>query len=225
MSRGLREERRFQSTLPARGATRHPHSRRYTQHHFNPRSPHGERPRLTILYTRLKHFNPRSPHGERPSFENNIFGLIPFQSTLPARGATVAAVTVALPEHFNPRSPHGERLAFQLQEGDAFDFNPRSPHGERHCCKCQEGEQHFISIHAPRTGSDTDYSIGNSGGWDFNPRSPHGERRQNAPNIVPNVLFQSTLPARGATVGGALPFRVYAFQSTLPARGATTPLQ
>ena len=34
-------------------------------------------------------------------------------------------------------------------------------------------------------------------------------------------LFQSTLPARGATGGGVLLVSLEIFQSTLPARGAT----
>ena len=34
-----------------------------------------------------------------------------FQSTLPARGATISSLTRGRVEnHFNPRSPHGERL-------------------------------------------------------------------------------------------------------------------
>ena len=34
-----------------------------------------------------------------------------FQSTLPARGATLSALMFARnARHFNPRSPHGERL-------------------------------------------------------------------------------------------------------------------
>ena len=35
-----------------------------------------------------KDFNPRSPRGERPSFGITIISKSPFQSTLPARGAT-----------------------------------------------------------------------------------------------------------------------------------------
>ena len=34
---------------------------------------------------------------------------------------------------------------------------------------------------------------------DFNPRSPHGERPWEPPGVRPGDLFQSTLPARGAT--------------------------
>ena len=56
-------------------------------------------------------------------------------------------------------------------------FNPRSPHGERR-------------------------AIINSvkGRYDFNPRSPHGERLLELLLAVAVSAFQSTLPARGATM-------------------------
>ena len=55
-------------------------------------------------------------------------------------------------------------------------FNPRSPHGERH-----NGSFHcFFST-------------------DFNPRSPHGERPICISFPICSAVFQSTLPARGAT--------------------------
>ena len=58
---------RFQSTLPARGAT------------FASRRFAGG----------IRHFNPRSLHGERPAHHAAPCLLPLFQSTLPARGATV----------------------------------------------------------------------------------------------------------------------------------------
>ena len=80
-----------------------------------------------------------------------------FQSTLPARGATVfsAAMWSASP-NFNPRSPHGERrnLHSILLSSVRAHFNPRSPHGERRAGKHAVGGRRY-----------------------FNPRSPHGERQ------------------------------------------------
>ena len=80
--------------------------------------------------------------------------------------------------------------------------------------------------------------------FNFNPRSPHGERQVDGVHVATKGLFQSTLPARGATF--SLPsmacWMMYfnprsphgerqcasiragccrTFQSTLPARGAT----
>ena len=56
----------------------------------------------------------------------------------------------------------------------------------------------------------------------FNPRSPRGERRNKPDTLHYYQLFQSTLPARGATRACApSSARQGRFQSTLPARGAT----
>ena len=101
-----------------------------------------------------------------------------FQSTLPARGAT-GRVRQKSPsrKNFNPRSPHGERpicISFPICSAvfqstlpargatvveDAphcqrYDFNPRSPHGERLLGNADALLDVRISIHAPRTGSD-----------------------------------------------------------------------
>ena len=81
------KRRKFQSTLPARGATCTSAATPPRTPHFNPRSPHGERQELRNIVTRDGHFNPRSPHGER---RDVLAWLI-------------------LGCDFNPRSPHGER--------------------------------------------------------------------------------------------------------------------
>ena len=57
-----------------------------------------------------------------------------------------------------------------------------------------------ISIHAPRTGSDAVEQRTNLGAGYFNPRSPHGERPFFSSNLLEWHTFQSTLPARGATL-------------------------
>ena len=120
----------FQSTLPARGATRRMDGLRLRDKHFNPRSPHGER-LVALVLRRLR---------------------LAFQSTLPARGATRRqgvcherdAISIHAPrtgsdvrevgelgrhQHFNPRSPHGERpTSSHSSLGIRPNFNPRSPH-------------------------------------------------------------------------------------------------
>ena len=79
-----------------------------------------------------------------------------------------------------------------------------------------------ISTHAPRTGSDPRSRCRCAAFWDFNPRSPHGERRAPLTRETPRVLFQPTLPARGATLAIRQAFStLLQFQPTLPARGAT----
>ena len=129
-----------------------------------------------------------------------------FQSTLPVRGATMylrksrkdfEAISIHAPRagsdrgdgagvplvnNFNPRSPCGERLYLAcLTSVCVVHFNPRSPCGERQTLYQYIVFRCFISIHAPRAGSDT-FNI--------------GLRLKAAP-------FQSTLPVRGATgLGG-----------------------
>ena len=122
---------RFQSTLPARGATsmkwrgitmsnisiHAPRTGSDTAaeccscrwRYFNPRSPHGERPARIASRGRYPDFNPRSPHGER-------------QLRSGCRRRRI---------NFNPRSPHGERRAKASWIWRGTNFNPRSPHGER----------------------------------------------------------------------------------------------
>ena len=217
----LQKLRKFQSTLPARGATSKRERNRSRMCNFNPRSPHGERLSSVLALPLTRHFNPRSPHGERPvlmaaargtdisihasrtgsdhPLERKKIQKAKFQSTLPARGATGDWYDAwDSGADFNPRSPHGERPGARQYPPFVYDFNPRSPHGERHC---QVVRHFFLKV------------------------------------------FQSTLPARGATEKaakrkwyngisihaprtGSDGFKSSAgharrFQSTLPARGAT----
>jgi len=146
---------------------------------FNPRSPRGER-HYTAEDSRYicPGFNPRSPRGERLSSTSFQDGTERFQSTLPARGAT-------------------SRLVGQDCRGSRF--NPRSPRGERPTIGCCPMVPIKVSIHAPRAGSDESLKAELGDLVCFNPRSPRGERPflPDPPGTVP--LFQSTLPARGAT--------------------------
>ncbi len=166
--------------------------------YFNPRSPCGERliqQFIALLFT--NDFNPRSPCGERLSQFCGVVVCIPFQSTLPVRGATRAAMSG--PSAFlHPRSPCGERPMSTLSLNSSLDFNPRSPCGERPrtwhtitpkqpfqstlpvrgatiCVSIPYGLTN-ISIHAPRAGSDIDGEWLTTRETNFNPRSPCGER-------------------------------------------------
>ena len=82
----------------------------------------------------------------------------------------------------------------------------------------------WISIHAPREGSDRPRDLRGPGRHDFNPRSPRGERLAISWHLLQTREFQSTLPARGATLAAAEALDLVIFQSTLPARGATLEL-
>ncbi len=149
-----------------------------------------------------------------------------FQSTRPARGATVFISPSAWGiENFNPRAPQGARR---------YDFNSLLWEGS-------------ISIHAPRKGRDSLITIIIGGSRNFNPRAPQGARHRIIIKHFCFHIFQSTRPARGATTyqwayNSQMVISIHAprkgrdasfericnfidlFQSTRPARGATLPL-
>ena len=192
----------FQSTLPVGGATpdwgdffepikisihaprggsdiQH-QNRKWQYHHFNPRSPWGERPgvwkvdRLELLISihaprggsdkRLNtirngegNFNPRSPWGERLQTKIKQDSMIVFQSTLPVGGATQKFQSYQKQERFQSTLPVG---------------------GATHIYTSFQTDT-LISIHAPR------------GGSDLVTTSHRGNKKK----------FQSTLPVGGATRG------------------------
>ena len=147
-----------------------------------------------------------SIHAPRTGSDKNSYDFIYnfnlFQSTLPARGATTISI---VPSLFDLISIHAPRTGSDIQAHRIAALVAA------------------ISIHAPRTGSDAHSGKCRDAPEDFNPRSPHGERRRGKPQRTLRSRFQSTLPARGATLPPpSSPARTI-FQSTLPARGATPP--
>ena len=124
----------FQSTRPARGATRRKQKGQGYHGNFNPRAPRGARPTMTLRSScAAANFNPRAPRG--------------------ARRATLSPLPMCL-ENFNPRAPRGAR---HLPFGDRTyqgHFNPRAPRGARLHRVSGHGRPTIISIHAPREGRD-----------------------------------------------------------------------
>ena len=216
------------------------------QKYFNPRSPHGERRNPTGSGISERHFNPRSPHGERPALTAAVSSGEKFQSTLPARGATLRADgSKSGYTHFNPRSPHGERQVILIVWACASLFQSTLPaRGATHqgvLCRCKVRK---ISIHAPRTGSDPQGTVTGADRFHFNPRSPHGERPLPPSESAQRVPISIHAPRTGSDgprprtacfpshfnprsphgerqVRAPRPCRPRRFQSTLPARGAT----
>ena len=148
--------------------------------------------------------------------------------------------------YFNPRSPHGERRHFRNRQGQVRSISIHAPRTGSDTVRVGHFfRRNAISIHAPRTGSDYVCRKPERLCPHFNPRSPHGERHGGGVLLVSLEIFQSTLPARGATNCTApgpprrghfnprsphgerrltprtRPSRNAGFQSTLPARGAT----
>ena len=105
--------------------------------------------------------------------------IVLFQSTLPARGATHGQGDAAGKRKISIHAPRtGSDKRCIRRAPLSCDFNPRSPHGER-----------------PAVEQRTDLGAGY-----FNPRSPHGERHKSPGKCYTTSVFQSTLPARGATL-------------------------
>ena len=168
---------RFQSTLPARGATRQATETRRSSP-FQSTLPARGATRSAL----------GSPENKR------------FQSTLPARGATFPRRrTPHHMGHFNPRSPHGERRRRHFLPQIQMYISIHAPRTGSDVAIRDLSRGGDISIHAPRTGSDVCISYHREFPKYFNPRSPHGERRAHRPSFGATWQFQSTLPARGAT--------------------------
>ena len=119
----------FQSTLPARGATSFCRAWPGLNLDFNPRSPHGERHRLMgrwDSWRRISIHAPRTGSDGNPVIKHRQ--IPPFQSTLPARGATPLDGQMGfLEEDFNPRSPHGERRWRLLMPLELLRFQSTLP--------------------------------------------------------------------------------------------------
>ena len=150
-----------------------------TRSDFNPRSPRGERlTQAAFGAESLSHFNPRSPRGERRSAILSPFASPRFQSTLPARGATSVDDSGKPTAWISIHAPReGSDLQNIKRRASRRNFNPRSPRGERPPNDIIYSLNLCISIHAPREGSDSRYCT----------------------SCITAKLFQSTLPARGAT--------------------------
>ena len=166
---------------PRTGSDETPPERGAAGTHFNPRSPHGERPyilHLLLIHPNISTHAPRTGSDAQRHIQIGVHNLISthaprtgsdglsrrpgfrasgkFQPTLPARGATCPENgRQTMKQNFNPRSPHGER-----------------PAARRSGCMCRA-----ISTHAPRTGSDAFPCPASRAYSNFNPRSPHGERQ------------------------------------------------
>ena len=171
--------RRFQSTLPARGATS---NRCYSVRAFlisihAPRTGSDQRGNHGACVERISIHAPRTGSDFDEKYHIQPVKIISIHA--PRTGSDRAFSSVLYPDRdFNPRSPHGERRLYSSTYCSAILT---------------------ISIHAPRTGSDRACGKAGCGVQDFNPRSPHGERPGKGADWDDGGEFQSTLPARGAT--------------------------
>ena len=170
--------------------------------HFNPRSPCGERPAPMLPHLLITLFQSTLPvwgatgsnsdftksftisiHAPRVGSDTakrkSLIEIPTISIHAPRVGSDLIILLMdCLPVDFNPRSPCGERPGINIKRTDVVqDFNPRSPCGERQQEWGQTENHQWISIHAPRVGSDNEGQVECVSIDDFNPRSPCGERR------------------------------------------------
>ena len=124
--------------------------------------------------------------------------------------------------HFNPRSPHGERHLSQKFDSLPVLFQSTLPAWGATERAARGGSRYTISIHAPRMGSDTARIRLTGGSSYFNPRSPHGERQNEPQFIIDSYIISIHAPRMGSDLANRQQKKQFQiFQSTLPAWGAT----
>ena len=122
---------KFQSTLPARGATSD-NVALALFFHISIHAPRTGSDQGAVQKIKpLDNFNPRSPHGERHCRPLFFLAVRSFQSTLPARGATNSAWRKTSVSGFQSTLPARGATLLDNRQGVSSYFNPRSPHGER----------------------------------------------------------------------------------------------
>ena len=193
-----------------------------------------------------RYFNPRAPCGARRQMYRSRWSSCSFQSTRPARGATIEKLadmletdisihapregrdfyclyTVGLMYYFNPRAPRGARPVF------SFSVYPRRGFQSTRPARGATGYptttwllyyRLFQSTRPARGATKPVFSL-----FEMRTISIHAPREgrdlhEAAEHVVPHV-FQSTRPARGATPCTTGATSAAGFQSTRPARGAT----
>ena len=197
----------FQSTLPARGATRCYSPHQCSRWNFNPRSPRGERhlgDHVSHLVIVISIHAPREGSDLQRNARETIRAL--FQSTLPARGATSTRghlkisrlISIHAPREgsdssitpsttvetvFQSTLPARGATVAVLNAVNGIVISIHAPREGSDFPIHDPRISILISIHAPREGSDPALSMPSTRSCYFNPRSPRGERQQMCTNI------------------------------------------
>ena len=188
---------KFQSTLPARGATGAGQGRPvHYAGDFNPRSPRGERPchwapEFYCAMIFQSTLPARGATWRRPSFGR---GIPVFQSTLPARGATDTSRTTPFSTSISIHAPREGSDGGQHHIAVGVNISIHAPREGSDQCAASLYRTAKISIHAPREGSDSPCHACRRRTEHFNPRSPRGERRRPAPRTHPRPYFNPRSP-------------------------------
>ena len=216
--------------------------------HFNPRPPRGGRRRG---FCRGLPANPISIHAPREGGDQVYTGLslfsLGFQSTPPARGATLVVNTVdSLKGHFNPRPPRGGRRRHICSAGwySRFqstppargatcsavtcalccdNFNPRPPRGGRPQLSATFIKIVDISIHAPREGGDTIYRAAGQCLFHISIHAPREGGDGDGAGLRGRRRISIHAPREGGDTGDAHADRVVRNFNPRPPRGGRLP--
>ena len=192
--------------------------------HFNPRPPRGGRRRQIPPPRQSTDFNPRPPRGGRRQIKKEGSRTAAISIHAPREGGDRSpAHPDGQKRDFNPRPPRGGRRRHicSAMSYSRFQSTPPARGATRHPLAATRGNFLFqstppargatttrpvsdiarrISIHAPREGGDNLLSTQLIKESDFNPRPPRGGRLLFVSLSTSLLRFQSTPPARGATV-------------------------
>ena len=212
---------------------------------FNPRSPCGERPHINCPFQLQRIFQSTLPVRGATTVRREPPCRVQISIHAPRAGSdckearrdrdthisihapragsdSQVAKSLQSREYFNPRSPCGERRAL-AQMSDVTDrFQSTLPvRGATQHRQVQQGRS-FISIHAPRAGSDVKPFLSSPAIAYFNPRSPCGERLGGFRDKINDFVISIHAPRAGSdNFFTARSSAIVQFQSTLPVRGAT----
>ena len=149
-------------------------------------------------------------------------------------------------QNFNPRSPCGERRHSHRAQQDQKGISIHAPRAGSDCHYQDHRRRKNISIHAPRAGSDY-YEVTYNGDKNISIHAPragsdpqgaqgakgdtgisiHAPRAGSDPDKDGSyrltVLFQSTLPVRGATMASAPLVIIFAISIHAPRAGSDHP--
>ena len=129
-----------------------------------------------------------------------------FQSTPPARGATQGHLSASRARQISIHAPReGSDATYSDRAGRICYFNPRPPRGERPARVVWMAQNNNYFNPRPPRGERQLTRSGVERENNFNPRPPRGERRAWERVVSAGEPFQSTPPARGATPGRTLP--------------------
>ena len=177
----------FQSTLPARGATRrHRRSGRVARACFNPRSRAGSDRRRVATPACGRLFRSTLPRGERRIVAARMPGVDSVSIHAPARGATPCDMSPAVSIHAPAR---GATVASACPS-----FDPRSRAGSDACAASRRCHRRTVSIHAPARGATRRARAVDRRSACFDPRSRAGSDRGSRRQSQPPMQFRSTLP-------------------------------